>query len=74
MLTRDASHADASLVVHRDEGTDRVQIGVDLDGVFVPFFETKLSLFDEFHRRGLEQQEAEQRASSADEPQQQQQQ
>lgn len=71
MLTSDISNADVTLAVHRDEGTGRALIGADVGGVFVPFYETKLSLFDDFLRAGKQQQDA-QRANEQQQPDQQQ--
>lgn len=64
MLTSDISNADVSLAVHRDEATGRALIGADVDGVFVPFYETKLSLFDDFLRTGKQQQSEQQSQQS----------
>lgn len=70
MLASEVSHPDAPLAVHRDENTDRALIGTIIDDVFVPFFETKLSLFDHFHRQGLEQKAAQPQAAQPDTSQQ----
>lgn len=70
MLASEASNPNVPLAVHRDESTGRALIGAILDDVFVPFFETKLSLFDHFHKQGLEQKAAQPEAAQpADESQ-----
>lgn len=71
MLRDEVTHADATFAVHRDEATDRVLIGAVIDDVFVPFYETKLSLFDHFHRQGLEQKAAQQQQAEQQQQQQQ---
>lgn len=58
MLASEVSNPDVPLAIHRDEATGRALIGTILDDVFVPWFETKLSLFDHFHKQGLEQKAA----------------
>lgn len=70
MLASEVSNPDVPLAVHRDESTGRALIGTILDDVFVPFFETKLSLFDHFHGQGLEQKQAQAAANPPAEQQQ----